>query len=274
MKILITGANGMLGKDLSKVLENLNHEVINTDVHNLDITNKSVAEKFILEENPEIVIHCAAYTDVDNAEKHFETAFNINVVGTKNIATATAKINSIFIYISTDYVFDGENKKPYEKDDIPNPINNYGRTKLLGEEVVKKLCKKYYIVRTSWLYGIYGKNFVEKMIELKDEPEIKVGRDQIGCPTWTVELSKGLIYIMESKPYGIYHICGKNETSWYDFAKEIFRQEGLNVNLIPCSSEEFIRPAKRPKYSVMLGEAICNDWEISLVEYLKLRKIL
>ena len=152
----------------------------------------------------------------------------------------------------------------------PNPINNYGLTKLEGENAVKKYCKKYYIARTSWLYGHHGKNFVETMLSLADKPELKVVNDQTGCPTWTCELANGIIKLLD-RPYGIYHVCGSGNTTWYGFAKEIFEKSGLNVNLKPCKTEEFPRPAKRPTYSVMENDKICRNWKAALKDYLELR---
>ena len=273
MKILVTGANGMLGQDLCPILEDEGHEVIETDIHNLDITNEQEVIETFLDIEPDIVIHCAAYTNVDEAEKDIETARKINVLGTENIAKISAKLDIAMVYISTDYVFDGNNTKPYLPTDITNPQNNYGLTKLEGEKAVQKHCKKYFIVRTSWLYGIYGKNFVETMLSLKDKPELKVVDDQIGCPTWTIELSNGISKIIETEDYGIYHICGSGQTSWYNFAKKIFEFSGVKVNLIPCTTKEFPRPAKRPSYSVMENNKICRKWEEALKDYLKLREV-
>lgn len=154
---------------------------------------------------------------------------------------------------------------------IDKPLNNYGMTKYEGEEAVRSLCEKYYIARTSWLYGHHGKNFVETMIKASDRQELKVVDDQIGCPTWTVELANGILKLL-SMPYGTYHVCGSGKTSWYGFAKEIFKQMNLDVNLTACTSEEFPRPAKRPKNSVMENNNICRNWEAALHDYLQLRE--
>ena len=273
MKVLVTGANGMLGQDLCPILEDEGYEVIETDIQTLDITNFEVVKKVLSTEKPDIVVHCAAYTNVDSAEEAIETARKINADGTKNIAKVCAEIDSELVYISTDYVFDGKKEKPYLPTDIPNPINNYGLTKLEGEEYIRKYCKKYFIVRTSWLYGIYGKNFVETMLSLKNKPELKVVDDQTGCPTWTVELANGIATLLDTEDYGTYHICGSGKTTWYNFAKRIFELSDLKVNLIPCSTEEFPRPAKRPKYSVMNNAGFCKNWEVALKEYLQLREV-
>lgn len=270
-RILITGANGMLGQDLCPMLEDEGYDVIEADIHNLDITDLDIVKKVLNIELPNIVIHCAAYTNVDKAEEDFDTAKKINVTGTENLAKCCGELGITLVYISTDYVFNGEKNEPYEPSDKPDPLNNYGITKYLGEEAVKKYCSKYYIARTSWLYGIHGKNFVETMLSLADKPELKVVDDQIGCPTWTVELANGILNIIDKEPYGIYHICGSGSTSWFGFAKEVFKLAGLEVNLMPCMTEDFPRPAKRPKYSVMNNDKICRDWKSALKDYMQLR---
>ena len=271
MKVLVTGANGMLGQDLCPILEDLDYEVIETDINNLDIINELLTHKVMSNEKPDVVIHCAAYTNVDKAEEEFEQAKLINVVGTENVAKACAKNDAILVYVSTDYIFDGKKQAPYEVDDKPNPINNYGLTKFQGEEVVKKYCKDYYIARTSWLYGHHGKNFVETMIAHKNDEILKVVNDQIGCPTWTVELANGIIKMLEEFEYGTYHICGSGQTSWYEFAKEIFEYLDISVNLQPCKTENYPRPAKRPQYSAMNNHKICRNWKQALHDYLDLR---
>lgn len=271
LKVLVTGANGMLGQDLCPILSDSGYDVVETDIHNLDITNFEMTEKVLLEENPDIVIHCAAYTNVDKAEEDLETARLINVKGSENLAKACKKIDARMVYISTDYVFDGNGVRPYKPSDKPAPINNYGLTKFEGEEAVRNNLEKYYICRTSWLYGHHGKNFVETMISLADKPELKVVDDQVGCPTWTVELSNAIVKILDGKPYGTYHTCGSNYTSWYGFAKEIFARVNKKVNLLPCATDEFPRPAKRPAYSVMDNGGICRDWKLALKDYLELR---
>ena len=272
MKVLVTGANGMLGQDLCPILEDCGHEVIETDLPEIDITKPDVILDVLSSEKPDAVIHCAAYTNVDKAEEDIESARLINKTGTKNVAEVCAKLDIPIVYISTDYVFDGKSNVPYLPNSLKNPINNYGLTKSEGEDEVRKLCEKYYIVRTSWLYGHHGKNFVETMLSLANKDELKVVDDQTGCPTWTVELSNGIAKILEeNKPYGIYHVCGSGSTTWYGFAKQIFEFSKLNVNLLPCKTEEFPRPAARPHYSVMNNDKICRDWKLALKDYLDLR---
>lgn len=271
-KILVTGANGMLGQDLIPILEDEGYEIVETDIDNLDITNPEQVRKVLTDEKPQYVMHCAAYTNVDKAEEDVETATKVNVLGTENIAKVCGEKDIILVYISTDYVFDGESEKAYLTTDKTNPLSVYGKTKLDGEKAVKKHCKKYYITRTSWLYGHHGKNFVETMISLADKPELKVVDDQIGCPTWTVELSNGIAKLLEEDAeYGIYHVCGSGETSWYGFAKEIFKLTKKDVNLLPCTTEEFPRPAHRPKHSTMNNNGICRNWQAALKDYINLR---
>ena len=271
-KILVTGAKGMLGQDLCPILQDEGFDVTETDVDTLDITDYDMVKDVLSDKKPAIVIHCAAYTNVDKAEEDIETATKINVKGTENLAKVCGENNIKLVYISTDYVFDGTKGEAYKPDDKTNPINNYGLTKYQGEEAVRKYCKEYYITRTSWLYGIHGKNFVETMLSLADKPELKVVDDQIGCPTWTVELANGIVELIEDDAeYGIYHVCGSGITSWYGFAKEIFELSGLKVNLKPCATDEFPRPAKRPHYSAMDNAGLCRDWKAALKDYMALR---
>ena len=271
MKVLVTGAKGMLGQDLCPILEDYGFEVIETDCDTLDITNELMIKKVFEETQPDYVVHCAAYTNVDKAEEDIETATKINVSGTEYITKACAKLDIPILYISPDYVFNGEKQTPYLTTDTPSPINNYGFTKYQGEEIIKKFCNKYFITRTSWLYGHHGKNFVETMISLKDKDVLKVVDDQIGCPTWTVELATAITGLLQTENYGTYHVCGSGSTSWYGFAKEIFDYLGLEVNLQPCATSEFPRPAKRPHYSVMENNKVCRFWKDALHDYLDLR---
>lgn len=271
MKVLVTGANGMLGRDLCPYLEELGMLVIPTDYDTMDITDSTQTNEVISKIHPDLIIHCAAYTNVDKAEEDLDTATKLNVLGAKNVAISAQKINATMVYISTDYVFDGTKTEPYLPTDKPNPINNYGLTKYQGELEVQKNCEKHYIARTSWLYGIHGNNFVETMLKLAKNDELNVVDDQKGCPTWTIELIQGVLKLL-NKPYGIYHVCGSGETTWHGFAKAIFEKEGLNVNLKPCTTDKFPRPAKRPCYSVMANENITRNWDVALDDYLKLRK--
>ena len=273
-KVLVTGAKGMLGQDLCPILKENGYVVIPTDIDTLDITDLQSVETVLSQHKPDIVVHCAAYTNVDKAEEDLETARKINATGTENLAKVCGANDITMVYISTDYVFGGKKDIKYKPSDAVEPLNNYGLTKWEGEQAVRKFCKKYYIARTAWLYGIHGKNFVETMISLADKPELKVVDDQTGCPTWTVELCNGIIKLLSGRAYGTYHLCGGGFTSWFGFAKEIFNLANLNVNLIPCTTEEFPRPAKRPAYSVMDNAGLCRPWQNALADYIKLRNSL
>ncbi|MBE7703745.1 MAG: dTDP-4-dehydrorhamnose reductase [Cyanobacteria bacterium SIG28] len=270
MKVLVTGANGMLGQDLCPILEDIGCYVIETDKDNLDITNGDLVNAVMEDVKPNLVIHCAAYTNVEKAEEEYELAHKINALGTENIAKACSKFDTTLIYISTDYVFDGKKSTAYTPLDETNPLNKYGLTKLQGEEAIKKYCEKYYIARTSWLYGHHGKNFVETVIANSEKDSIKIVNDQFGCPTWTVELANCIIKLLQ-KPYGIYHICGSGITSWYEFAKEIHNQLNIECKFSPCSSNEYTCKAKRPKNSAMDNSGFCRDWKTALKDYLALR---
>ena len=277
MKILITGANGQLGRELTKQYkEKGNVELILTDVDTLDITNVNDVYKMVNETRPDVIINCAAHTAVDKCEDDVDNAYKINAVGPKNLAAAMNAIGGEIVQVSTDYVFDGTSEKPYLEFDKPCPASVYGHTKYDGEEFVKSLNPKHYIVRTAWLYGD-GNNFVKTMIRLgENNPEVKVVNDQFGSPTSTTDLARVIISLVENKNYGIFHATCKGQCSWYDFAKEIFELKGMDVNLLPCTSEEFKSRAKRPKYSVLRNYMlelttgdITRDWKESLKEYLE-----
>ncbi len=271
-KVLVTGAKGMLGQDLCPTLEDVGFETIETDIDNLDITDEKQVETFFETTKPDAVVHCAAYTKVDLAETESDLAMKINGFGTENLAKACAKLDIPMVYVSTDYVFDGTKEGAYLPTDETCPISVYGKTKLQGEQAVQKYCNKFYITRTSWLYGLHGKNFVETMLSLADKPELKVVDDQVGCPTWTQELADGITKLLTTKvPYGIYHVCGSGKTSWYNFAKEIFELAGKKVNLKPCTTAEYPTPAKRPANSVMDNGKICRPWKTALKDYMNLR---
>lgn len=251
MKILITGSNGMLAKAVIKKFET-NNELILTDVNELDITNKDSVLNFILLHKPDIIINCAAYTAVDNAESNIELAEKINAEGPKNLAIASKQNDSILVHISTDYVFRGDlevDKCYVETDDI-NPVTTYGITKMHGENAISVNCETYYIFRTAWLYG-EGKNFVRTMIKLgKEKPFVNVVNDQFGSPTYTEDLADIIYQALNKKiEYGIYHATNQGFTTWYDFTKEIFYMAKIECQVNPVSSEEFITPAKRPKNS-------------------------
>ncbi len=250
--ILVTGAKGQLGSDLVNLLKLSGYRVIGMGKSELDITNEEEVNKVVTLLKPDIIIHCAAYTQVDKAESEPDLAFLINAIGTRNIAVAAENNDSKLVYISTDYVFDGNSTKPYHEFSPVSPINIYGSSKLAGEMMVRDFHSKFFIVRTSWVFGINGNNFVKTMLQLSKEKEkLKVVNDQTGCPTYTVDLSRCILQLIETNKYGIYHVSNTGSCTWFDFAKEIFRQTNKTVKLEPCTSDEFPRPAKRPVNSVI-----------------------
>lgn len=251
--ILLTGGNGQLGSELRHLLEAQGAEYISTDSKELDITDAEKTLAYITKLNPDVVYHCAAYTAVDKAEDEGkELDEKINVDGTRNVAIAAKAVDATLVYISTDYVFDGTKKdEMYKTDDVTNPQNEYGRTKLLGEQIVQEVMEKYYIIRTSWVFGQYGHNFVftmQKLAETRDQ--LTVVDDQFGRPTWTRTLADFMVFVIKEKaPFGIYHLSNDNSCNWYEFAKEILKN--TEVEVLPVDSSKFPQKATRPKYSVM-----------------------
>ncbi|WP_449260269.1 dTDP-4-dehydrorhamnose reductase [Enterococcus casseliflavus] len=249
----ITGGNGQLGTELRHLLDERGAAYLSTDAAEMDITDAQATMAKIKEVQPTVIFHCAAYTAVDKAEDEGkELDEKINVDGTKNVAMAAEAVGATLIYISTDYVFDGTKKDgEYATDDQVNPQNEYGRTKLLGEEAVQSIMSKYYIIRTSWVFGQYGDNFVFTMQRLaKEHDTLTVVNDQFGRPTWTRTLTEFMTYVITNDaPNGIYHLSNDNHCSWYEFAKEILKETAVTVK--PVTSAEFPQKATRPQYSVM-----------------------
>ena len=251
MKILITGSNGMLGHDLIEALKD-NHELVLTTSRTLDITDKEQVFDFISQNKPDIVINSAAYTDVDGCEENQDLAYSVNGEGVKNLAFACREADSALLHISTDYIFNGENTRPWVEDDEIGPISVYGKSKLKGEQAILEILDKYFIVRTAWLYGINGKNFPKTMLELgKSHSEITVVYDEVGTPTYTPDLAQGISQLIESDSYGIYHLTNSGSCSWCEFARYIFEVAQMDVKVIPVTAAEFARPAPRPSYSVL-----------------------
>lgn len=255
MKILVAGAKGMLAHDLIPILKE-GHEVIAPNEEDLDITQRDRTSEIIKKASPDIVINCAAYTQVDKAEEEKDRAFLINGTGTQNLALACSAQNIPMCHISTDYVFNGRGTRPYTPFDNTDPVNVYGASKLAGERYIQWIMNKFYIIRTSWLYGTGGNSFVSTVLRLvKDLPELRVVDDQIGSPTHTVSLSHAIKGLIGTGAYGIYHFTDKTNKgiSWYDFAVEIVNLIGFEpvIEIIPVKTAEFPRPAKRPAYSVM-----------------------
>lgn len=279
MKILITGSNGMLGHDLENVLKD-KHELILTTSKTLDITDKDKTMEIIKENNPDIVINSAAYTDVDGCETNQELAYAVNGQGVKNLALACRQIDCPLVHVSTDYVFDGTARDPIPEDGEIGPISVYGKSKLMGEQAIEEILDKYFIVRTAWLYGINGKNFPKTMLELaENHPEITVVYDEVGTPTYTPDLAYGISELIETDFYGIYHLTNSGSCSWCEFARYIFEIAGRDVNVVPVTASEFSRPAPRPSYSVLMnkkwienGFEPLRDYKEAISEYIELIK--
>lgn len=250
--ILITGSNGQLGTELRHLLDEKRIAYVATDAGEMDITDKNAVDIIFQEVNPTVVYHCAAYTAVDKAED-LDKEMNalINELGTKNVAEATESVGATMYYISTDYVFDGTNQDQYQVNDSANPKNEYGRAKYSGEQLVESICSKYYIVRTSWVFGEYGNNFVYTMRRLAENyPKLTVVNDQFGRPTWTRTLADFLLHLNDVKAeYGIYHLSNDSSCSWYEFAIEILKDSDVEVS--PVTSEQYPQKAYRPKHSIM-----------------------
>lgn len=278
----------MLGHDLQKVFKN--EDFIAWDKNELDITNYGQVQEKFFTIMPDLVINATGYTQVDLAETEEEKANQINGAGVAYIAGRCREIGATIVHFSTDYVFNGSKKKGYNEEDPTNPINAYGRSKVLGEkhlvDWMESLCDEnpmdgqYFLIRTSWLFGQHGKNFVDTMLELgkkqialgkKGQP-LKVVNDQFGKPTFTMDLAQQVKWLVETNeyPYGIYHITNEGTTTWYDFAKEIFKLAKMKVDVLPCSSGEYVRPAKRPSYSILNNTKLppLRSWKEALKEYL------
>ena len=261
MRILITGEKGQLGRELQRVLRG--EEVIATDQPEYALTDPMLEEK-IAAQRPDLVIHAAGYTDVDGCERDPETAFTVNAQGTRRVAEGAAKANARLIYISTDFVFDGKKKEPYTERDPVNPLNVYGRSKLAGEEEAVKGCRKTLVLRTSWLYGVHGKNFVRTILSLAaSQPEIRVVDDQRGSPTYARHLAHVIAGLIRSDVTGVIHAGGEGECSWYEFAKGIVHEAGLGCRVVPISTAESGRLALRPPYSA-LSTALLHQHGLSL----------
>ena len=285
MKVLVTGANGQLGHDVVDELKRRGHEAITTDItgemdYVLDITDPCVIDS-IIDIEPDAIIHCAAWTAVDAAEdeENKDKVYAINVKGTKNLVDAALKLDCKFLYLSTDYVFDGQGERPWQPDDKTYaPLCYYGQTKLEGESEVSRL-DKYFIVRIAWVFGLNGKNFINTMLKVaKNHDEVRVVNDQIGTPTYTYDLARLLVDMIESDKYGYYHATNEGGyISWYDFCREIYRQAGVNIKVTPVTTEEYgLSKARRPFNSRLDKDKLSDngfkrlpEWKDALARYLK-----
>jgi dTDP-4-dehydrorhamnose reductase len=268
----------MLGSDVVRAAQFVNHEVVGLSRSELDITDRQAVAHALLEERPDAVVNCAAYTDVDGAEDDLDGAMNGNAEGAANVAAAAAEIGARVLYPSTDYVFDGSNSYPYVESDEPRPTSVYGQSKLAGEHETAEANPRHFIVRSAWLFGTSGRNFVETMLSLaRDHGEVLVVRDQIGSPTYTAHLADALIRLLDTEAYGIHHMASQGECSWYDFAQEIFSQAAVECRVMSCTADEFGRRAPRPAYSVLGTEReaalYLPHWKEGLASYLAERSV-
>ena len=277
MKILITGSKGQLGSELVELLSKDN-EVYGFGHKELDVTDKNLVINTVSKIIPDVIIYSAAFTNVDGCESNIKTAFDVNIIGTGNVAIASKKNKSKMVYISTDYVFDGKKNSPYLESDIPNPVSIYGISKYGGELIVKHFLNNFFIVRTSWLYSKRGKNFVNTILNIaKNKKELKVVYDQVGCPTYAPDLANAISALISTKYYGIYHITNSGECSWYEFAKKILEYAEIkDIKVTPISTEELNRQAPRPKYSVLKNFNLekkkiykMRNWELALKDFFK-----
>ena len=277
MRILVTGVKGQLGYDVVNELEKRGHTAIGVDIDEMDITDAEAVDRVITEADVEAVIHCAAYTAVDAAEDNLELCRKVNATGTENIAKVCKKLDLKMVYISTDYVFDGEGERPWEPDDRRDPLNAYGIGKYEGELAVEENLEKYFIIRIAWVFGVNGKNFIKTMLKLGEtRDEVSVVNDQIGSPTYTYDLARLIVDMVDTEKYGRYHATNEGFCSWYEFACEIFRQAGMNVKVHPVTSDEFPAKAKRPHNSRMSKEKLSENgferlpsWQDALKRYLE-----
>lgn len=277
MKVLVTGVKGQLGYDVVRELEKRQIEAVGVDVEEMDITDAAQVETVIRNVNPDAVIHCAAYTAVDAAEDNEELCRRVNAQGTENVAKVCQEMDLKMMYISTDYVFDGQGTRPWEPDDERDPLNVYGQTKYEGELAVEKYVEKFFIVRIAWVFGVNGKNFIKTMLNLgKTHDKLTVVNDQTGSPTYTYDLARLLVDMIQTDKYGRYHATNEGICTWYEFACEIFRQAGMDVEVAPVTSDEYPAKAKRPANSRMSKKKLDENgferlpsWQDALKRYLK-----
>lgn len=294
MKILITGSKGQLGNELQNIIktgkaeigdiseELKNSEVIALDVEDLDITKLEQVKEVLNSIRPDVVINCAAATNVDGCESNEDLAFKINSIGPRNLAMVSEEIGAKIVQVSTDYVFSGVGEKPLTEYDLTAPYSVYGKTKLMGEEFVREFSSKYFIVRTAWLYGYVGHNFVYTMMRLgKEKESLNVVNDQKGNPTNANDLAYHILKLIQTEEYGVYHCTGKGQCTWYDFAKAIMELSGRECAVNPCTSDEYKTPAKRPEYSSLdnmmlrctVGDEM-RDWQEALKSFIENNKNL
>jgi dTDP-4-dehydrorhamnose reductase len=277
MKLVVCGAGGMLGQDLLKAAAAAEHEVVALRHPELDVTDADAVREAVGASAPDAVVNCAAYTQVDGAEEHSELATRVNGEGAGNVAEAARLAGASVLYVSSDYVFDGSKGEPYVESDSPAPLSAYGRSKLAGEVATAEMNPRHLIVRSSWLFGSHGGNFVETMLRLgRERGRLRIVQDQVGCPTWTGHLAEALVQVVAADEHGIHHLAGGGECSWFEFAREIFRQAGIDCEVQPITTDEYPLPAARPAYSVLRSTrgAALPHWQEGLERYLGERKAL
>lgn len=276
MKVLVTGVNGQLGYDVVKELDKRGHQAVGVDRESMDLTSTQQIKECIETVNPEAIIHCAAYTAVDKAEDEEELCRRVNAIASKEIAEYAKALDIPMIYISTDYVFDGTKDGEYTEEDMPNPINVYGKTKYEGEVYVQDTLEKYYIVRISWVFGENGNNFIDTMLRLaKERDSLNVINDQVGSPTYTKDLAPLLVDMIETDKYGIYHATNEGYCTWYEFAKEILKIANIDIKVNPINTSEYPTKAIRPMNSKMNKNKLeknsfyrLRNWKYSLLDYI------
>lgn len=277
MKVFVTGVKGQLGHDVMNELKKREIHAIGVDIDEMDITDADQVEKVIKDAAPDAVIHCAAYTAVDAAEENVDICRKVNAQGTENIAKVCETLDIKMMYISTDYVFNGQGERPWKPDDEREPLNVYGQTKYEGELAVEKYVKKFFTVRIAWVFGINGKNFIKTMLNLgKTHDKLTVVNDQTGSPTYTYDLARLLVDMIQTEKYGRYHATNEGLCTWYEFACEIFKQAGMDVSVSPVTSDEYPSKAKRPANSRMDKSKLAEngfqplpEWQDALKRYLK-----
>ena len=270
---MVTGAGGMLGRDVVADLSARGHEAVPYERSDLDITDGPRVDRVVGKLEPDAIVNCAAYTDVDRAESQERAAMEINDTGAGLLAVAAGTVGAKIVYPSTDYVFDGHRERAYVESDMPHPLSAYGRSKLAGETSVAVANSKHFVVRTSWLFGVGGKNFVETMLRIgTEQPEVLVVSDQVGSPTYTPHLARAITLLVESDDYGVHHVTASGACSWFDFAQEIFDQAGMGTRVMAARTSMLDRPAPRPPYSVLRSEravpTVLPNWREALAEYM------
>jgi dTDP-4-dehydrorhamnose reductase len=277
MRVLVTGAAGMLGRDVVDAFGDRGHDVLGLGRRDLDVTDGPWVDAYVDRVRPDAIVDCAAWTDVDRAEGHEREAMDVNDTGAGLLAVAAGTVGAKIVYPSTDYVFDGAKGTPYRESDLPHPISAYGRSKLAGETSVAVANSRHLIIRTSWLFGLGGPNFVETMLRIgSEQPEVLVVSDQVGAPTYTRHLAKAIAMLTEGDEYGIHHVSGSGSCSWFEYAQEIYDQAGLETRVMAARTEMLGRPAPRPAYSVLASErpdpVVLPDWRAALAEYMNERE--